>query len=314
MSANTPAIGPQRERILSPKKEQTEIDLAQLIDVPALQGIMEDFHVLSRFPMALIDLHGKVLVGVGWQRICTHFHRTHPDICKHCMESDTELTTKAPPGEFRLYRCKNGLWDCATPLMLGGRHVGNLFTGQFFLDQETVDREFFRAQARRYGLDEAAYLAALDAVPHMARDMVNTCMAFLVKLSQSLSQLSYSNIKLARLLAERNEAQHESATAGDFLKSINLSTNTRGLVHASLTFFHRQSGCEAVGLRLKKGDDYLGFEVRGFPEEFVQLENSPFDRCSWQGYESVALIALRVGDNRLGLLRLSDPRPGLFTA
>ena len=38
------------------------------------------------------------------------------------------------------------------------------------------------------------------------------------------------------------------------------------------------------------------------------------NRCNGQGYESVALIALAVGDDRLGLLQFNDRRKGRFTA
>ncbi|MEI8197017.1 MAG: PAS domain S-box protein, partial [Phycisphaerae bacterium] len=37
------------------------------------------------------------------------------------------------------------------------------------------------------------------------------------------------------------------------------------------------------------------------------------NRCNREGYESVALIALRVGEQRLGLLQLNDRRPNMFT-
>jgi GAF domain-containing protein len=37
------------------------------------------------------------------------------------------------------------------------------------------------------------------------------------------------------------------------------------------------------------------------------------NRCNGEGYESVALLALRVGDNRLGLLQLNDKRKNMFT-
>ncbi len=37
------------------------------------------------------------------------------------------------------------------------------------------------------------------------------------------------------------------------------------------------------------------------------------NRCSGEGYESVALIALRVGEEKLGLLQLNDRRKGQFT-
>ena len=35
----------------------------------------------------------------------------------------------------------------------------------------------------------------------------------------------------------------------------------------------RWSGCEAVGIRLRAGDDYPYYETRGFPAAFVQHED-----------------------------------------
>ncbi len=53
-------------------------------------------------------------------------------------------------------------------------------------------------------------------------------------------------------------------TPGDFRKRISELT-------ASLQGW---SGCEAVGIRLRTGDDYPYYETRGFPPTFVQAENS----------------------------------------
>ena len=39
-------------------------------------------------------------------------------------------------------------------------------------------------------------------------------------------------------------------------------------------FFQQLTECEAVGIRLKDGDDFPYFETRGFTEDFVKLENS----------------------------------------
>jgi signal transduction histidine kinase len=86
---------------------------------------------------------------------------------------------------------------------VGGHHVGNVFTGQFFFDDERPDRALFERQAARYGFDRTSYLAALDAVPRLSRETVNTGMAFFLRLSAMLSQLSYSNVHLARSVAER---------------------------------------------------------------------------------------------------------------
>jgi signal transduction histidine kinase len=149
-----------------------------------------------------------MLVGVGWQDICTKFHRTHPVTRRHCLESDLELTEGVPAGEFRLYKCKNGMWDAVTPVMVGGQHMGNLFWGQFFFEDEPLDREFFRAQALKYGFDEEGYLAALERVPRISRQALDTGMAFYLKFAEMLSKLSYSNIELARAVSQRDTLLH----------------------------------------------------------------------------------------------------------
>jgi signal transduction histidine kinase len=163
-----------------------------------------------------------------------------------------------------------------------------------------------------------------------------------------------------------------------FLRLVNESTGTRDLIRAVTTFFHQQSGCDAVGVRLQEGEDYPYFEARGFPPAFVLAENQlcsrdaageirrdsqghpvldcmcgnvicgrfdpakPFftaqgsfwtnsttqllattteadrqartrNRCNSEGYESVALIPLRLGEQRFGLLQLNARRPGAFS-
>jgi len=192
------------ETILSPEGDMGNLALGDIIDVEAVRSMMVDFSALTNITVAILDLKGTVLVGEAWQDICTKFHRIHPDTCRHCIESDTQLTTGVPPGEARLYKCRNNMWDVATPIMVGGQHMGNVFTGQFFFEDESADYELFRAQARQYGFDENAYMRALDAVPRLSRDAVDKAISFLMKFSQTLSQLSYGNIKLARSLSERD--------------------------------------------------------------------------------------------------------------
>ena len=181
-----------------------------------------------------------------------------------------------------------------------------------------------------------------------------------------------------RDITESKRAEQERETTVEFLRLVNESKGTSGLVHSAVSFFREHSGFEAVGIRLKDGDDYPYFEASGFTEEFVKLENSlcvrdtygqlfrdsagypihecmcgnvvcgrfdpskPFfttrgsfctncttellatttdadrqtntrNRCNGEGYESVALIALRVGEECFGLLQLNDKRKGQFT-
>ena len=186
-------------------------------------------------------------------------------------------------------------------------------------------------------------------------------------------------VHVARDITARKRDEEEREIAAGFLRVVNASQGKDDLIRAAVTFFQEKSGCEAVGIRLKDGDDYPYYEARGFSHEFVQLDNrlcaqddagqpirdsaghpviecmcgnvicgrfdpsKPFftargsfwsncttellastteadrraatrNRCNGQGYESVALIALSVGEDRLGLLQLNDRRKGRFTA
>lgn len=193
--------------ILSPEGSIADLELQDVIDTVSIQNLMENFWELTHIPMAIIDTKGNVLVGVGWQDICTKFHRVHPDSCANCVESDVYLTKGIPEGEFRLYKCKNNLWDIATPLIIGQVHMGNLFMGQFFFDSEPADELLFINQARRYNYDENAYLEALAKAPRISRKRLEHAKAFFMNLSRSITQLSFSNILLARAISRQNQIE-----------------------------------------------------------------------------------------------------------
>jgi PAS domain S-box-containing protein len=164
----------------------------------------------------------------------------------------------------------------------------------------------------------------------------------------------------------------------ELMRLLNSRNNIRGMMSTLCDFMQKRSGCEAVGIRLRDGDDFPYYEHRGFPPEFIQVENrlcttdlngqlqrddignpvlecmcgniicgrfdpsKPFftprgsfwsncttellastteadrqartrNRCNAEGYESVALVPLRVGGTPFGLLQFNDHRKGRFT-
>ena len=97
------------------------------------------------------------------------------------------------------------MWDVADPHYGGdGQHVGNIFSGQFFFEDEPLDYELFRSQARHYGFNEEEYIAALERVPRLSREAVDISMSFFMTFANMVSQLGYSNIKLSQSLADRD--------------------------------------------------------------------------------------------------------------
>jgi two-component sensor histidine kinase/ligand-binding sensor protein len=193
------------DAILLPEGDLSTLELADIIDIPALQTLMDEFYTLTGFGIGIVDLQGHVLVSTGWQDICTQFHRRCPETAARCRESDLALSQGVAPGEFKVYKCRNSMWDMATPIIVGDNHVGNLFLGQFLYNDEVIDEDVFRTQARTYGFDEVAYLDAMKRVPRWSRAEVEAAMAFYATFARQLSTLSYANLRLARTLAERDE-------------------------------------------------------------------------------------------------------------
>lgn len=179
-------------------------------------------------------------------------------------------------------------------------------------------------------------------------------------------------------ITERKRAEETREATIALLRICNEAGSKRELLRELTGFFHGLTGCEAVGVRLKEGDDFPYYETHGFPEEFVLLENSlcaidqageivldsfgnpdytcmcgnilsgrfdpskPFtpggsfwsscttdllasttdddrqaktrNRCNGMGYESVALIPLRIHGETFGLFQFNDRRRGRFSA
>ncbi|MDD5025644.1 MAG: PocR ligand-binding domain-containing protein [Methanoregula sp.] len=192
------------DAILSPTGDIGTLDLTDVIDILAIQSLMNDLFSLTQIGIRIIDLHGNVLVATVWQDICTQFHRVHPGTLKNCRECGIIRSGETAPGTFRIYQCKNHMWDIVSPIIVGETHMGNLFLGHFLYDDDPGDYELFRSQARQYGFDEKEYLAALERVPRWNREKIDTIMAFYTKFTGMISTMSHNNIQLARMVTDRD--------------------------------------------------------------------------------------------------------------
>ncbi len=201
--------------------------LSELLDIPALEDVFDSFRKLTGLPTAVLDLEGHILIASGWQRICTDFHRKHPDTAARCLESDTVLANQLKAGRpFNIYQCQNGLIDVATPIIIENIHLGNLFAGQFLF--ENPDIPAFTRQADAYGFDREPYLDALAEVPVLSRDEVMTAMEFLTRLTVVIAsagidrkQLIEWNQNLEKEVEERTvDVQREKTFSESLISSL----------------------------------------------------------------------------------------------
>ncbi|NLH41129.1 MAG: PAS domain S-box protein [Planctomycetes bacterium] len=194
-SASQADAADQNGAALHAKPEpHSEYTLADLLSPTRMQEFLNSFCDTVGVAAAIVDPKGNVFLQARWQRICTDFHRKNDRTCARCVESDTQLACQLEAGEkFSLYRCHNGLTDAASPIIIAGRHVGNVFIGQFLL--EPPDEEAFRRQSREFGFDEAAYMDALSRVPVIPRERLASVLQYLTTCAQLLAEIGLERIQ-----------------------------------------------------------------------------------------------------------------------
>lgn len=234
------AVQRKLKALTEPAGDLSELGIRDAVDIATIQTLMEDVSAATGMVTAILDTEGRVLVATGWQGICTHFHRACAASSANCTESDLFLARTLAEGECVEYRCKNGLWDVVTPLYVEGRHVGNIYTGQFFYDTDTVDEAAFVDQAACYGYPEAPYLEALRRVPRRDRQTVRAFMHFLVHITQFISRLSYANLRLARAMGDLRRSEEEKALLYDELQ--HRVKNSLAIVSSILRLKQRPAG------------------------------------------------------------------------
>lgn len=112
--------------------------------------------------------------------MCLEFHYTSPALRETCAGYLRRITLKLrAEEEFVLDGCPHGVHYAGHPIVIGGRRVGYLMFGQFFLNEP--DLNHFRNLAEENAFPEKEYLAAVQQIPVLSREHVLRMMAFLVE-------------------------------------------------------------------------------------------------------------------------------------
>ena len=172
--------------------------ILEFFDFNMASNLLEDYNKSTGFVTAILDLEGNILSKSGWRQICTDFHRKHPKTSHNCNISDTVLCKQNQKDDkCNFYKCLNGLIDVQAPIIIKGKHIANLFSGQLFFEEPDIS--FFKKKAKTYGFNEKAYIEALKKVPVFSKKEVETNMKFLQNIMQLLIEITAERINQIEL-------------------------------------------------------------------------------------------------------------------
>ena len=199
------------EKALKPNTEQidfsnTELEnshlidgkysIMDLVDIEILHKALEKFSLASGFTAGLLDYPSrKILISTGLRNICTKFHRASPESEEICRNSNIQLTEHSKElQELSIKTCRHGLVDGVTPIVIRGKNIAYLITGQIFFEKPDIKR--FKKQAKMYGYDLDAYLEALSEVPVVSEDQFKNALSFLKEQSTIIAEIGLKNLEL----------------------------------------------------------------------------------------------------------------------
>ncbi len=256
--------------------------LSDLLDMTMLQNMADAHYRAAGVPIGIIDaFDGSILVGAGWQDICTKFHRAHPLALARCHDSDNYLKNGLVEAEAHAYKCENGLWDIGIPIVVAGCHLATMFLGQFLYTGEAPDRERFVEQAREFGFDIDEYLEALDKVPVFDRDKVGYILEYNEALVSFIAELA------EHALRQRTAEETLLASERKFHAIFDMANQFIGLLtRDGVVLEANQTALRSVGLN---GADVIG---------------RPFWECPWWTHtpELQQRVRLGVGEAATGRL------------
>ena len=115
-------------------------------------------------------------------------------------------------------------------------------------------------------------------------------------------------------ITERKEAEVYNEMSRDILQTLNKPVALQNSIHRVISALKKGTGCDAVGIRLRDGDDFPYLGQEGFPKDFMLMENTVLERGADGGVSRDQEGKVRLeGTCGLVLSGKTDPADPLFT-
>lgn len=187
------------------------------LDLNVLPDILDNFSAATGLAASLAAPGtGEILMQSGGEDVCARFHRVNAQSARQCTADCEGLLAELPqdPGRIHLKRCHMRLTNGATPLIIQGAHVADLYVGHALLESPDID--WFRQQAECYGFDQRNYLASLKKMEVVGPDQFQRALSLLSRYMTMMVELGLQNLagQQGEQALRRSEARYRQLVEG----------------------------------------------------------------------------------------------------
>lgn len=217
-----------------------EIHLLDLVEKKRLDELLNKFTELTGISSFIVDPEGLPISDEhNWTRLCSDYCRSTEEGKRRCYESDRyggEISAKLR--RRFIYPCLNaGLIDCTSPIIVGNYHIATFMCGQVLyepLDQNTAERH-----AQEIGIEDIpGYILAIQRIPIMSDERLNTIVAFMEVVTKTISELAWN-----KYISSKQSIRYLDRLVNRVSDSI-ITIDTRGRISMVNDAFSKLMGLE----------------------------------------------------------------------
>ncbi len=333
-------------------EEKPNIALTDLFDVGQLQRVQNAFSDATKVASIITHPNGSPVTGpYRFCRLCKEIIRKTKKGRANCFYSDAVIGKQNSGGPIVQTCLSGGIWDAGASISVGGRHIGNFLMGQ--VKNELIAEDQLLGYAREIGADEDDFARALQEVPTMSLDEFRDIAQLGFVIANELSNPAHQSLRQKRdivALRKVEGALKESSERLQLLLDLNNAIVSNLEINALVKLIPARvrsvMQCDSVYLSMPdeggrnfvvRGLDFPG--SKGYLREGTVLEmfgseagrafaEGTARRCGTEikgqnpnvrrivfgeGFRSECLIPVTAGEEKLGVLHLSDTRPDRFT-
>jgi len=185
--------------------------LTDLISVETLQSIQDTFARTFGLPTVIIDTNGVNATAITHRlAFCEDLTRTSPVGGPRCADCDLcAMREAADTSQPAIFRCWNGLYDCAIPIAPKGQVLGYFLCGQILTTPP--DPAAYARTAEEIGVAPDQYVQALGDVKVVPHEQYAASVQSMHVLAGMIAEQAAASIDSLRMLEEARRAKEATA-------------------------------------------------------------------------------------------------------
>ena len=198
---------------------------SQLVNISELKELIDSIYSITGINCLIKDIDCRSVALGKHIKVCGKLHKKSYLTKFSCYNAEQSILHQIRSGkDYAICKCDNGLIYIGTPIVISGKYIATLFTGQVFIKEPDIN--CVRMQAKKLKFDEEEYIRAIREIPIVSEEKIMQLINFFCKSAKFLGELGDRHLKEIEVNNKLNENYRELSKAYQQLSTLKKNVNT----------------------------------------------------------------------------------------